>query len=966
VVRFLRGGLARIAERPDEPTPLGQRAAAALAVAAVAALAAVFGWFERIDLLVYDGLLVRNARAPSEKVAIVAIDERSLAALGQWAWPRSVHAALVRRLDEAGARVIAFDVVFADRDAHDAANDVAFARAIRAHGGVVLPILHEQLPPNGQLVELLPAAPLAEAAAALAHVEVEEDVDGVVRRAFLKAGVATAHWPALSLAAVQLETPDVLSKIPVVSRRDVDRRLRPMAWVRDALTLIPYAGPPGRFPRVSYIDVLNGDFDANLVRGRIVFVGATATALQDAVKVPFGPRRRAMTGVELQANVADALLRGVALRPLSPAWLAAFSAAAPLLHWLLSLLVGAGWLAFGSAVAIVFVATVTAMAAGGLWIPPAAAIAGVALHFAVQVSARRSAARRTLVREQERAAAGLKSIADGVIATDAVGTIVFMNPAAEQLTGFLFSEAGGRPLWTILQLQDALAGTPLDLDLVIENGVTPGDDTVEAVLRTRDGHVRSVRGTIARVGGGDRQGGGLVLALNDVTDVHNLARSIEYQATHDPLTSLPNRKLFEQAVEHALAASAAEGTYITIILVEVDHVGAIVEALGQQAANAVLRMASARLAGCVREPGMAARVGEHRFALLFPDLVHGDAATFLAQRLRRTLDEPFDVAGFEQTVGASIGAATYPSHAADARSLIVAVERALAGAKRDGGNRIQQASEALHPVASRRAGIRRTLRQAIDRDEMALHFQPQVALGDGRVTGIEALLRWSDADGRLNPPEDVVAAAKELGLADDLSGWVLRAACREAASAAEAAGIGGLRVSVNVTADQFLNPRLPATIGAVLAQPEARGVSLVLEITEETLIADMDASRKIIERIRNMDVDVFIDDFGVGYASLLYLKKLPLSGLKIDKSYVHDALLEANGAAIVRAIIALAHSMRIRVIAEGVETKEQLAFLRGETCDEVQGYLIGRPLPTQRLTSWLQKKSGAAKGRLTG
>lgn len=175
-----------------------------------------------------------------------------------------------------------------------------------------------------------------------------------------------------------------------------------------------------------------------------------------------------------------------------------------------------------------------------------------------------------------------------------------------------------------------------------------------------------------------------------------------------------------------------------------------------------------------------------------------------------------------------------------------------------------------------------------------------------------------------------------------------------------------MRVSVNLTADQFLNPRLPACIRTVLARPEAQAVSLVLEITEETLIADMDASRQIIEQFRDMDVDVFIDDFGVGYASLLYLKKLPLTGLKIDKSYIHDALLETNGAAIVRAIIALAHSMRIRVIAEGVETGEQLEFLRSETCDEVQGYLISRPLPTQRLTSWLRAGFAAARGRRTG
>jgi EAL domain-containing protein (putative c-di-GMP-specific phosphodiesterase class I) len=211
----------------------------------------------------------------------------------------------------------------------------------------------------------------------------------------------------------------------------------------------------------------------------------------------------------------------------------------------------------------------------------------------------------------------------------------------------------------------------------------------------------------------------------------------------------------------------------------------------------------------------------------------------------------------------------------------------------------------------------------------------------------------------------VVAAAKELGLADELSAWVLRTACGEAAAAASAAGLDRLRLSVNLTADQFLDPQLPALIRSVLARPQARAVSLVLEITEETLIADIDEAKHIIQQIRDMGVDVFIDDFGVGYASLVYLKKLPLTGLKIDKSYVHDALLEANGAAIVRAIIALAHSMRIKVVAEGVESREQLDFLRGETCDEVQGYLISRPLPTQRLVSWLQAQSGTSKS-LTG
>ncbi|MCU0893836.1 MAG: EAL domain-containing protein [Rhodospirillales bacterium] len=921
-------------------------------------------WFERIDLFVYDWMLARNGRPASGEVVIVTIDERSLNALGPWAWRRSVHAEAVRRLDQAGARAIAFDVVFAGPDAHDPAGDALLAGAMREHAGVVLPILHERLSPSGQLVEVLPAPPLAEAAAALAHVEVEEDLDGVVRRSFLKGGVATPHWPALALAAVQLVKPEVLSGLPVVRRAETEPQVLPMAWVRDEMILIPYAGPGGRFPRVSYIDVLNGSFPEGVFKDRIVLVGAAATALGDMLMVPFDRQHRMMSGVELQANIADALLQGIVLRPAPDAWSVAFAAAATVLHALLYELTGALWLAFAGAAGLVAFVALWATAAFGLWLGPSAAGAGLAFGLAVQASLRLRSGRAVLLWQSQRADAGLRSIADGVIATDASRTIVFMNPAAEQMTGFLFSEAGGRPLRSILQLQDALAGQAVDLDRVIKDGFAAENSTVEAVLRTRQGDCRTVRGTIARVGGDGGSEGGLVLALNDVTDVHNLARSIQYQATHDPLTALPNRKLFEQGVEHALAAARGKGRYAAVMLVEFGCLAAIRGELGQHAGNAVLRMAAARLAAAVGKPGMTARIGEHTFALLFLDLVHGDSATFLAQRIRKTLAEPFDIAGFEQCVSVSIGTATYPRHAGDARLLLFAAEQALAAAKQQGVGRIQHAIEAPRPPASRRQAIRRDLRQAIERDEMELHFQPQMGLAGG-VTGVEALLRWWGPDGRLNPPEEVVAAAEELGLADELSAWVLRTACREAGAAATAAGLDSLRLSVNLTANQFLDPRLPALIRSVLTRPQARAVSLVLEITEETLIADVDEAKHVIHQIRDIGVDVFIDDFGVGYASLVYLKKLPLTGLKIDKSYVHDAIMEANGAAIVRAIIALAHSMRIKVVAEGVESREQLDFLCGESCDEAQGYLISRPLPTQRLVSWLQARTGTSKS-LTG
>ena len=283
----------------------------------------------------------------------------------------------------------------------------------------------------------------------------------------------------------------------------------------------------------------------------------------------------------------------------------------------------------------------------------------------------------------------------------------------------------------------------------------------------------------------------------------------------------------------------------------------------------------------------------------------------------------------------------------------------MSRAKQQGGSRIQYAAEAARVSDFKRAGIRRTLRRAIERDEMSLHYQPQLASDRGNVTGVEALLRWSSPDGRLNAPPDVIAVAEELGLGNQINTWVVATACREARSAWEAAGLQPLRVSVNLTAEQFLDPNLPSMIQERLTGEKTAMVRLALEITEGTLIRDMDVARRNMERIRNLDVDIFVDDFGVGYASLVYLKKLPLTGLKIDKSYVQDALLEPQDAAIVRAIIVLAHSMGLRVVAEGVETREQLDFLRSENCDEVQGYFISHPLPTDGLVSWLRNTSNA-------
>ncbi len=931
------------------------RVCAGFAVAAAAAVAGWFGWFERLELLVYDSQLQFFGRKPSDRVVIVAIDEQSLAALGQWAWPRSVHADLVRRLTDAGARSIAFDVAFVDPTPRNPDGEALLAKAIGEHGRVVLPILHQQLPYGGQTVEALPSLPLIQAAAALAHVDVEHDLDGVVRRTFLKAGIATPHWPALALAAVELYTGKPLATIPAV-RAEQRSTVSPMGWIRDGIILIPYAGPPGHFSRISYVDVLNRNVDHDRLRDRLVLVGATATALGDGLIVPFARPNRAMSGVELQANLVDALLQEIFWRPLEPRLVALFGCAIILAAVALYEVIRATWLVILGALIAVTLATSAALAVFGLWIPPVAMSVGLILSFAIHTALRYGAARKVLVREQDRARASLKSVADGVVATDASGTVTFMNPAAEELTGFTAAEIRGLHINQVLRLYDPLSGAPIALDLPASACGSPAKTTWEAVLTSRTGKTRDVRGTIATFGETASRVRGAVVAVNDVTDVRQLARSIEYQATHDPLTNLANRKLFEQALDHAILGAATTHSSLALLVVDVAEVATINAALGREAANAILRTASERIANSVQEPDMVARLGEDRFGLFFPGLAHEDSAKYFAHKVKRALVRPFDVGGLHQVVGASIGVSFFPRDARDSRSLIMAAERAVMRAKQTGGDRIHYADQEGSPSDWKRARIAQTLRHALHGNEMELHFQPQVTANAGCMAGVEALLRWSAPDGRRYPPPDVIAVAEELGLTSEISAWTLKTAY-EQAQTWELGDLQPLRVSVNLAPMQFLDPKLPAMIDGLLSGEAARGIRLALEITEESLILDVDAARRIMEQIRDMDVDLFVDDFGVGYASLVYLKKLPLSGLKIDRSYVQDALLDPGDAAIVRAIIVLAHSMGLQVVAEGVETKGQLDFLRCENCDEVQGYLISRPLPTQQLVSWLKSRS---------
>ena len=906
--------------------------------------------FWRIDAITYDLVTKMRGREPASEIVIVAIDEQSLAELGKWAWPRRFHGQLVQRLYVAGARAIAFDIAFAETDPNDPDGDAAFAKAIKEYGNVVLPVLASESPLTEQIVEKLPTAPLIEAGAHLAHVDVELDRDGVARSVFLKAGIASPHWPALALALVEHASPN-RSFDEIGERRPNNDGASPLLWFRDRLILVPVAGPPGSFPRLSYVDVINGRIPAETLRDRIVIIGATAAGLGDRLITSFHEQGRTMSGVEFQANIVDALLQGEALQPADAWWKIILAGGFCGLVFVMCALFRNKLLIFLAAVIGVASLPVFLLHFANIWLPSSTALVGIGVATGLQFGLTQFARTKRLLYESGRADVGLKSIYDAVIMADNDSVITFMNPPAEHLTGYSAVDACGGKLQDILDLRDDHTGAALAVSEIAANlSANRGAASLDATLFSESGQPHSVRGSMAFIDPSTGANGGIVLALSDVTDLRRMAHSIEYQATHDPLTELPNRELFEKLVSQAIDEAVCEVKCLTLILLHIDQLENISHLFGRETSNELLRAFTARLAASNPDAGLFARISADEFAVLYSSLAHEDAAAFLARRVKNTVGAPFDVAGFRQEVTASIGVGVFPRDANDARTLVARTEIALGQAKRLGGGKISHVLDGAQITDIRQARAKSDLRAAIENERLIVCYQPIYSLRLKRTIGVEALVRWRTPNSRLGGPVNLTAFAEDVGLSTLLVEWTIRSVGKDA-SGWVVNDQFPLRVSVNLSADHFVEPDLPLFLEATTRECGLKPSDIAFEVTERTLLRNMEIAKSNMSGLFSRGFQIFMDDFGVGYTSLVYLRNLPISGVKIHRSYVQGALLGPEDTKIVRAIIAMSHSMGLTVIGEGVRSTEQFEFLRDENCDEVQGDYMCKPLlPLDLLT----------------
>ena len=572
----------------------------------------------------------------------------------------------------------------------------------------------------------------------------------------------------------------------------------------------------------------------------------------------------------------------------------------------------------------------------------------------------RKAADEALFMEQQRAEVTLNSIGDAVLSIDIPGNVTFLNLVAESMTGWSRQEALGRPFGEVITIIDSTtreqARNPMDAAVQLDRaiGLTPNCSLIR-----RDGFEMAVEDSSSPIR--DRLGRvvGAVMVFRDVSAARALAAQAVHRAQHDFLTDLPNRMLLNDRLVQAIALARRHGHHVALLFLDLDRFKHVNDSLGHVIGDALLQSVAGRLVNCVRNSDTVSRQGGDEFVVLLPEIERADDAALSAQKIIASLLVPHDIALHHLYVTASIGISIYPDDGTDAAMLITSADTAMYYAKEDGRDSYRFFQPEMNARAVERQTIEAGLHRAVDQREFVLHYQPKVDLETGALVGAEALLRWMHPERGLMLPTDFVPIAEDCGLIVPIGQWVVHEACRQARAWIDE-GRQPMAVAVNISAIEFQDPRFVEHVRAVLNDTRLKACYLELELTEGSLIQHVEASALTLLALREMGVQVAIDDFGTGYSSLSYLRQFRIDALKVDQSFIYEIATDPVSTSIVSAMITMGRSLGHRVIAEGVETREQLECLQTQKCAQGQGYYFSRPLAAEEFAGLGNRLGGIA------
>jgi diguanylate cyclase (GGDEF)-like protein/PAS domain S-box-containing protein len=581
------------------------------------------------------------------------------------------------------------------------------------------------------------------------------------------------------------------------------------------------------------------------------------------------------------------------------------------------------------------------------------------LSKALRNMVERTANAEALFVEKERAQVTLNSIGDAVISTDAAGNVSYLNQVAEAMTGWPSAEALGRRFCDVFRVIDGTnperTVNPMGVAMQQNRsvGLPPG-----SILIRRDGAQLTIEDSAAPIH--DRRGRvtGAVIVFHDVTQARAMSQRMSYLAHHDYLTDLPNRLLLDDRLAQAMSAAHRHQGQLAVLFVDVDRFKHINDSLGHAIGDELLLSIAGRLVAGVRGSDTVCRQGGDEFVILLSTIAHAEDAALSANKILTALGMPHRINNYDLQITVSMGIGVYPDDGTDAETLVKNADIAMLNAKESGRNNYQFFKPNMNEHALERQSLESGLRHALERREFVLHYQPKMNFETESVTGAEALIRWRQPGRGLVLPEKFIPIAEQCGYIVPIGRWVLREACRQSRIWLNA-GAAPLPVAINVSAVELRSKGFVQGVRAVLEEAGMDPRYLEFELTETALMQDPTSTITVLNEIKALGVQITLDDFGTGYSSLSYLKRFPIDALKIDRSFVRGVCMNEGDANIVSAVINMGKSFGLKVIAEGVETREQFLRLRAQQCDEGQGHYFLAPVTADEFVKLLSSDLSA-------